>query len=181
MTLSSVDALIHHPLLIKVHQQSPKKLSFSCGTSIDNLQEYKMEYTPAIAGHHVRYEFTPEEHKAFVVSSTARVCSWFRRRRIQVFTANCENPLCSMHSCALLDSSLMKILPFDMMAEWKDRLTLILIYHTIRGGGFRWKEMRDYAKTLGSACKKHYALDADVLVINVYGTNGIRGEVTRTE
>ena len=181
MTLSSIDALIHHPLLLKVHRDSPKQLRCKCGTRIDDLDSYTMQYTPAITGHHIRSEFTPEEHRAFVMASAERVCCWFRRRRIQVFTTTCETPMCSIHSCALLDIESRTILPFDMMAEWKDRLTLILMYHTIRGGGFRWRNMIDYAKKLGAACKRHYALEADVLLINVYGKRGIRGEVIQTK
>lgn len=181
MALSSVDALIHHPLLVMVHENVQKRYMFSCRARLEDLESYQVEFTPALPNHHVISEFTPEENRQFMTDSMERVVKWFRRRKIQVFTERCEIPLCDMHSCALLDLSRKSILPFDMIAEWKDRLTLIILYHTIHGGGFRWKEMLEYARKLRQVCKKYYALDADVLVMNVYGKKGLRGKLINEE
>jgi len=181
MALSSVDALIHHPLLVMVHENVQKRYMFSCRARLEDLESYQVEFTPALPNHHVISEFTPEENRQFMTDSMERVVKWFRRRKIQVFTERCEIPLCDMHSCALLDLSRKSILPFDMIAEWKDRLTLIILYHTIHGGGFRWKEMLEYARKLRKICRDYYALDADVLVMNVYGKKGLRGKLINEE
>lgn len=159
--MSSVDSLLHHPLVVALDYKPGDDIRRSKWTCRTRLPErgFVFQDKPIRAS---RQSTSLDE-----ADIAALACGWLRRRGVDVH--------CSM--LGLVHPSEGKIWAVDIVGERKKQAVIAATYFSNKRKGRARSRMREYTARLRDVCHSIYKVRNPVTaVINVYGAGRVEGE-----
>jgi len=157
MPPATLEQFLHHPLFAVVEEEDPPQ--WVTHPDVPDRALYR----------HVRPQFPATVSLAqalqLVSNAGANMLRWIIRRGV-----------CVRHAeCTLLDLERRELYNVDMVGERGDELTLMLVYSSPRRGGQAWELMLRHGQAIRALAARQYRLEAEVVVINLYGQGLVRG------
>lgn len=161
MPPATLAMFLHHPLFVTL--QLEPDLAWRCSADVPDRGEYRL-----VAPEETCIGTMALPALATLLSNTPpNMLCWLMRRGITVHASQ----------CGLLDIRNKSLHKVDMVAECCGRLTLILVYFSLRRGGEPWARMVEYGATVREVLADQYKLDGDVIVMNFYAEGRVHGAI----
>lgn len=154
---------LHHPLFAVMHRSSSQGglPLLMCRARL-----------PAVAAYDLHEPFRtslsslePEAQRSLVQRSGFNLLRWLTRRGISVHESH----------AVLLDLESQLVHPVDLVGERAGCLALVFVYFSRHRGGGAWDSMLASGARMKRLVARQYRLDAEVVVVNFYGSGQVRG------
>lgn len=148
---------LHHPLFAVMQDQGV----LACRSRLPDAELYTLVpsfKTPLSS-------LDPRTQRSLVQESGFNLLRWLVRRGVSVHESN----------CVLLDTEALRLHPVDLVAERAGCLTLIFVYFSKQRDAALLAKMLEAGKTMKRLVARQYVLEADVVVVNLYGGGLVQG------
>jgi len=152
---------LHHPLFAVLRAPPGGPHMLSCRSRVPDAERYAVHQP-------FRTELSsidPGLQRALVQQSGFNLLRWLVRRGISVHASH----------AVLLDLEAQRVHPVDLVGERAGCLTLVFVYFSKRRGGEQWDAMLASGAHMKDLVARQYRLDAEVVVVNFYGSGLVRG------
>jgi len=161
MPLASAMQFLHHPLFAVLRAPDGGPHVLSCRARVPGLEHYTLfqPFRTALSS------IDADRQRDLVRQSGFNLLRWLVRRGISVHESH----------AVLLDLETQRLHPVDLVGEREGGLALVFVYFSKRRGGEQWDAMLAAGTHMKGLVAQQYRLDAEVVVVNFYGSGLVRG------